>query len=106
MDTQAYIGAGSARIAEFLDGLMVEKYWLRNHHIVWQTGQQNAPSGLGRARYTHCRPLRLRHACASASIFYAPLSTMNPCWQVHRTTGCAAFDATQESLLKKRAGYV
>lgn len=54
METQQYVVAGSARLTEFLEGLMVEKYWLRDHHIVWQTGQQNAPIGVGRARYTHC----------------------------------------------------
>lgn len=49
-----YVAAGGPRLAEFLDALLVDRYWLKGHHIVWQTGQQNAPIGVGRSRYTHC----------------------------------------------------
>lgn len=46
--------AGGPRLAEFLDLLCVDRYWLKGHHIVWMTGQQNARVGVGRDRYTHC----------------------------------------------------
>ncbi|MFM0347864.1 hypothetical protein [Paraburkholderia sp. RL17-347-BIC-D] len=49
-----YIPAGAERLVEFLDGLQVDRYWLKGHHIVWQTGQQNAAIDVGRVRYTHC----------------------------------------------------
>lgn len=38
----------------FLDGLPVETRWLSGHHIVWQTGQQNGPDGVGPDAHTHC----------------------------------------------------
>lgn len=45
---------GANRLAGFLDGLHVETRWLKGHHIVWQTGQQNGPNGVGPEGHTHC----------------------------------------------------
>lgn len=50
----AYTRAGGSRLAEFLDLLQVDRLWIKGHHIVWMTGQQNAEPGVGRDRYTHC----------------------------------------------------
>ena len=51
---QTYTAAGGARLTEFLDALPVTTRWLSGHHIVWQTGQQNAPEGVGTAASSHC----------------------------------------------------
>jgi hypothetical protein len=45
---------GGTRLKHFLDGLHVETRWIAGHHIVWQTGQQNGPSGAEPADHTHC----------------------------------------------------
>ncbi len=45
---------GGARLLAFLDGLSVESEWLAGHRIVWQTGQQNGPDGVGPEDHTHC----------------------------------------------------
>jgi hypothetical protein len=50
----AYTRAGGFRLAEFFDLLQVDRLWIKGHHIVWMTGQQNAGAGVGRDRYTHC----------------------------------------------------
>jgi hypothetical protein len=49
--------SGGARLQEFLDGLPIEAQWLAGHHIVWQTGQQNGPDGVGPDDHTHCSAL-------------------------------------------------
>jgi hypothetical protein len=49
--------SGGARLQEFLDGLPIEAQWLAGHHIVWQTGQQNGPDGVGLDDHTHCSAL-------------------------------------------------
>ncbi len=49
-----YAAAGGPRLLEFLDGLPLATRWLHGHHVVWQTGQQNAPEGYGHERHTHC----------------------------------------------------
>ena len=50
----AYTPAGGPRLTEFLDGLPVTTRWIHHHHVVWQTGQQNAPEGQGPEAETHC----------------------------------------------------
>ena len=39
---------------EFLDALPVTTRWVHHHRVVWQTGQQNAPEGVGPMAHTHC----------------------------------------------------
>ncbi len=45
---------GGSRLQAFLDGLPVEQNWIAGHHVVWQTGQQNGPDGVGPESHTHC----------------------------------------------------
>ena len=45
---------GGQRLLAFLDGLPVEARWLAGHRIVWQTGQQDGPDGVGPEDHTHC----------------------------------------------------
>ena len=49
-----YTAAGGPRLSEILDALPVETRWTAGHHIVWQTGQQNAPDRFGLDDHTHC----------------------------------------------------
>ncbi len=56
-DWRAALAPGGARLLSFLDGLPVESNWLAGHHIVWQTGQQNGPAGVGIEDHTHCSAL-------------------------------------------------
>ncbi|WP_284319724.1 hypothetical protein [Dyella acidisoli] len=65
---QDYASAGAERLVEFLDGLQVDRYWLKGHHIVWETGQQNAPPDVGRAHYTHCSTF-VAAACLRLGIY-------------------------------------
>ncbi len=49
-----YTKAGGPRLTEFLDALLVATRWIGGHHVVWQTGQQNAADGVGKENHTHC----------------------------------------------------
>jgi hypothetical protein len=51
------IGTGGNRLLAFLESLPVEENWIASHPIVWQTGQQNGPDGLGPEAHTHCSAL-------------------------------------------------
>jgi hypothetical protein len=53
-EAQAYTPAGGPRLAEFLDSLPIFMRWISGCHVVWQTGQQNAPQGMGPSDHTHC----------------------------------------------------
>ena len=52
--SETFTSAGGPRLSEFLDALPVATRWVHRHRIVWQTGQQNAPEGVGPMAHTHC----------------------------------------------------
>ena len=45
---------GGTRLLAFIEGMQVESDWLAGHRIVWQTGQQDGPDGVGPEDHTHC----------------------------------------------------
>ena len=52
--SETFTPAGGPRLTEFLDALPVTTRWVHHHRVVWQTGQQNAPEGVGPMAHTHC----------------------------------------------------
>ena len=50
----AILTAGGYRLMGFIDSIPIETRWLAGHRIVWQTGQQNGPDGIGPSDHTHC----------------------------------------------------
>ncbi len=50
----ASLTAGGYRLMAFIDGFPIDTQWLTGHRIVWQTGQQNGPDGIGPSDHTHC----------------------------------------------------
>jgi hypothetical protein len=53
----AGLSLGGSRLKEFLDRLPIETNWLAGHRVIWQTGQQNGPDGVGPEDHTHCSAL-------------------------------------------------
>jgi hypothetical protein len=68
----SYPAPGGPRLADFLDGLQVEKRWLPGHPVVWQTGQQDGPDEPNPAHHTHCS------AFAAAAALYLDIYVLRP----------------------------
>jgi hypothetical protein len=48
------LSPGGTRLQQYLDRLQVEANWIAGHRIVWETGQQDGPDGVGPEDHTHC----------------------------------------------------